>query len=62
VDFDDFGVHMSKVYERDDLPIRKRMRGPAIVEEPASTTVVYPNQEFELDEFANLRINALGGG
>lgn len=62
VDFDDFGVHMSKVYERDDLPTRKRAKGPAIVEEPASTTVVYPNQEFELDGFGNLRINTPGGG
>ncbi len=62
VDFDDFGVHTSTVYERDKLPTRARAKGPAIVEEPASTTVVYPGQEFELDEYGNLRINTPGGG
>ena len=62
VDFDDFGVHTSTVYERDGLPTRARAKGPAIVEEPASTTVVYPSQEFELDDYGNLRINTSTGG
>jgi N-methylhydantoinase A len=62
VDFDDFGIRQAKVYERDRLPARARAKGPAIVEEPASTTVVYPGQEFEVDGLGNLKVDTLGGG
>jgi N-methylhydantoinase A len=30
--------------------------GPAVIEEPASTTVVYPGQRVTRDDVGNLRI------
>jgi N-methylhydantoinase A len=62
VDFDDFGVHTTVVYERDRLPPYTLTKGPAIVEEPASTTVVYPDHEFEIDRYGDLVIHTGGGG
>ncbi|WP_252699441.1 hydantoinase/oxoprolinase family protein [Natronosalvus vescus] len=56
VDFDREGTHETPVYERDSIPIDEVVAGPAIIEEPACTTLVHPEQEFRLDEYANVRI------
>lgn len=58
VDFDGAGVHQTPFYERDLLPAGFVGHGPLIIEEPASTTVVYPGQRLEVDPLGNLIIEA----
>jgi N-methylhydantoinase A len=48
------------VFNRNDLLAGNRIVGPALIEEHASTTVVLPSDELEVDVFGNLRIY-LGG-
>jgi N-methylhydantoinase A len=43
------------VWERERLPERSHLRGPAIVEEFGATTVVPPGWRGEVDEYGNLR-------
>lgn len=56
VDFDDDGKLSTTIYDRSHLPAGAKIIGPAIVEEPGSTTVVFPQQILEVDEFGNLHI------
>ncbi len=56
VDFDLDGKHSAVVYERDDLPIGFSARGPLVIEEPTTTTLVPPGQELEVDDHGNLVI------
>lgn len=44
------------IYDRDLLRAGNRLRGPAIVEEAAATTLVAPGQELEVDDLGNLVI------
>ena len=48
------------VYDRDRLLGGNRIGGPALIEEHASTTVVLPGDELEVDSFGNLRITVGG--
>ncbi len=56
VNFDELGFHEAAIYERDRLPVGASIAGPAIVEEPASTTVVFPDQRLTRDEYGFLHI------
>ncbi|MGQ9477452.1 MAG: hydantoinase/oxoprolinase family protein [Candidatus Bipolaricaulia bacterium] len=56
VDFDEQGVLPSKIYERDRLPAGAEIPGPAVIEEPACTTLIYPGQRLRVDEYGNLVI------
>jgi N-methylhydantoinase A len=56
VNFDELGFHEAAIYERDRLPIGVTVKGPAVVEEPASTTVVFPDQELSKDQYGFLYI------
>jgi N-methylhydantoinase A len=56
VDFDESGRLETTIYERSDLIPGEPIEGPAVIEEPASTTVVYPGQRVTLDSIGNLRI------
>jgi len=49
------------VYDRTRLEPGHRLRGPAIVEQVDSTTVVYPGQEVLVDEYRNLIVRVRGG-
>ena len=44
------------VYVRSRLPVGERIKGPALVEEYASTTVVFPGDELEVGAFGDLII------
>jgi len=44
------------VYHRSALPLGFQGTGPAIIEEPSSTTVVLSGQRFEIDRFGNIAI------
>jgi N-methylhydantoinase A len=56
VNFDELGFHESSIYERDLLPIGESIQGPVVIEEPASTTVVFPDQRVMRDEYGFLHI------
>jgi N-methylhydantoinase A len=49
------------IYDRERLLAGNRLVGPAIVEEPAATTLVPPGFELEVDEIGNLIIRAARG-
>jgi N-methylhydantoinase A len=46
------------VYRRESLPAGAVLRGPAIVEERESTTVLPPDMEARVDEYGNLLVSA----
>lgn len=56
VDFDDDGVAEATIYDRDRLTAGASFSGPAIIEESGSTTVVFPGQSVNVDEYGNLHI------
>ena len=56
VNFDELGFHEAAIYERASLPVGVPVDGPAVIEEPASTTVVFPDQRLTRDEYGFLHI------
>ncbi|MGH2628746.1 MAG: hydantoinase/oxoprolinase family protein, partial [Anaerolineales bacterium] len=60
VNFDELGFVEAAIYERERLPLGASVTGPAVVEEPASTTVVFPDQKLTRDEFGFLHIEMAG--
>jgi N-methylhydantoinase A len=56
VNFDDLGRYETRLYERSRLGAGARIEGPAIVEEPAASTLVLPGQQLSVDSFGNLII------
>ncbi len=50
------GWRDTPVYEREKLRSGNRLRGPAIIEQMDSTTVVHPGQQAEIDRFGNIII------
>jgi len=59
VNFDELGFHEASIYERDLMPIGTNVFGPAIVEEPTATTVVFPEQKVTKDEYGFLQIESV---
>lgn len=56
VDYDDAGRLETVVYDRALLGPGHVLKGPAVVEENASVSVVFPNQALEVDDYGNLVI------
>jgi len=56
VNFDELGFHKSPIYERDLFPVGEVCSGPMVIEEPSSTTVVFPDQKVRRDEYGFLHI------
>jgi N-methylhydantoinase A len=54
VDFDELGRQGSRIYERALLGAGAEFEGPAVIEEPAASTVVFPGQKLHVDEYGNL--------
>jgi N-methylhydantoinase A len=54
--FEGSGELPSAVYDRSTLPTGTVIDGPAVVEEPASTTLVLPKQRLTVDGLGNLII------
>ena len=50
------GMTQIPVYDRETLGPGHAFDGPAIVEQPDSTTVVFPTQRARVDEWLNLMI------
>jgi N-methylhydantoinase A len=57
VDFDELGRHESRIYERDRLGAGAELEGPAVIEEPAASTVVFPGQRLHVDELGNVIVD-----
>jgi N-methylhydantoinase A len=57
VDFDELGRHESRIYERDRLGAAAELEGPAVIEEPAASTVVFPGQRVHVDELGNVIVD-----
>jgi N-methylhydantoinase A len=57
VDFDELGRLQAALYERNRLGAQARLEGPAIVEEPSCTTVVFPGDVMTVDAHGNLLID-----
>ncbi len=60
VDFDDLGRLESCIYERERLGAEAELEGPAVVEESAASTVVFPGQRLRVDGYGNLIIETGG--
>ena len=56
VDFDQFGRVETPIYDRGALGAGAELVGPAILEEPAATTVVPPGRSVQVDGYGNVRI------
>lgn len=56
VNFDELGFHICPIYERELLPVGQVIEGPLVIEEPASTTVVFPDQRVTRNEYGFLEI------
>jgi N-methylhydantoinase A len=56
VDFDELGRHESAIYEREHLGAGARVEGPAVVEEPAASTVLFPDDRLSVDDYGNLLV------
>jgi N-methylhydantoinase A len=56
VDFDELGRHEARIYERAGLAAGAALEGPAVVEEPAASTVVFPGQMLRVEEHGLLVI------
>ena len=56
VDFDELGVKEASIYNRDLLAPGMTLKGPAVIEESGTTTVVFPNQTVDVDDYGNLHI------
>jgi N-methylhydantoinase A len=54
VDFDELGQLQAAIYERDSLGSGARLTGPAVVEEPSCTTVLFPRDVLEVDRHGTL--------
>ena len=56
--FDD-GAHDSKVYDRASLLGNHRLQGPAVIEEPASSTIIRPGLNVRVDTYGNLLLGEI---
>ncbi|MBI4587387.1 MAG: hydantoinase/oxoprolinase family protein [Candidatus Rokubacteria bacterium] len=54
--FPETGVTSLPVYRRDDLALEQPLKGPALVEDPWATTLIYPGQRGQRDRFGNVHI------
>ncbi len=54
--FEEHGWIDTPVYERELLNAGSTVEGPAIVEEPSSSTIIYPGQHLVVDAYGNLII------
>ncbi len=57
---DPYGALETDIYRREALLPADILKGPAVVEEMDSTTVIYPDQEGEMDPYGNIIIRERG--
>jgi len=54
------GIVQTPVFERSKLTARAVVKGPAIIEEPDSTTIIHPGWTVTVDEYGNLGVEING--
>ena len=54
------GWRDTPIYDRGKLVSGNQLRGPAIIEQMDSTTVVHPGQDASVDQFGNIIIEING--
>lgn len=59
VDWDENGLVETPVYERSALPAGWQGRGPVVIEEDASTTLVPPGHRVDVDDYGHIRIEGM---
>lgn len=59
VDFDISGIYQSRFFDRDKLDPGMNIAGPAIIVEQSTSTVVPPNHQFRIDDYANIIISKI---
>ena len=62
VDFDEYGKHSTHFYKRNELEPDMIIKGPAIVVEETTSTVVPPGKLVEVDKYTNLIIRKAENG
>jgi N-methylhydantoinase A len=63
IDFDELGEAEAQVYERSALAPGATLVGPAVVEEEAATTLVYPGMRLVVGAYGDLLLDTgVGGG
>ncbi|MEZ2458318.1 hydantoinase/oxoprolinase family protein [Salinicoccus roseus] len=55
--FEDEGLLKTKIYDRELLGPTHTIQGPAIIEEQTTSTLLYPDQSLEMDDYGNLIIH-----
>ena len=50
------GFLPTPIFDRARLPVGERCHGPAIIEQPDTTTVIHPGYSASVEESGNLRI------
>jgi N-methylhydantoinase A len=55
--FEASGLIDCDVWQRENLPHKRKIVGPALIEEEASTTVIGPNDSAEIDAWGNIAID-----
>ena len=56
VDFDEMGRHDAALFERSRLGAGAEILGPAVIEDPAASTVLFPGDRLSVDAYGNLII------
>ena len=56
VDYDVHGIHHAEIFERARLEPGMELHGPAVIEEPAATVVVFPGDRICVDDHGNLHL------
>ncbi len=57
VEISEKGPIKASIYERDNIPLNVMIRGPAVIEEPTSTTVLHENDKMVVDKFGSMIIS-----
>jgi N-methylhydantoinase A len=57
VDYALSGIHEATIYDSTKLESGMVFEGPAIIEDPGTTIVIYPNNRVEIDRFGNTQIH-----
>ena len=53
----DIGFESVPVFQRSSLPVGFEITGPAIIEQPDTTTLIYRDHQARVDQFENLIID-----
>jgi len=58
IDFDLKGVHETTIYKKEFIAVDKKIKGPALIAENATSTLLPPGYDLIKDKFGNLIITA----